>query len=473
MAGQTKPFHMGVIGGGTGGLVSAAFAASLGLKVVLISDTPLGGECLYTGCVPSKALLHTASIVHQARQSQTYGLEIGGQVDFAAVMASVQQGIQAVAPHDSPDTIQNKYRVDTIIKGRARFTNLNTVQVNGKSIQAKKWVIATGGRPFIPSIDGLAKSPYLTHETLFDLKTQPKHLVLLGGGAVSVEMAQAFTRLGTRVTLIHRGNRLLKGMPDEASKHCADFLKAEGVTLQLNTTVKRVRYNQGNFILISLNSEQGYASLSGDTLLVATGKTPNTKLNLEAAGIAYTQEGISIDAQCRTSNKRVWAVGDVTGGRNQFTHYAEHQAKVAVTNAVLKIRKSQEVHWIPRVVYTEPEIAHIGQREPGPNDLSFVLEGEEVDRSLVEGEENGWFRVITNQQGHILGASIVGQQAGELLHPLAIAAQKKVSLDALEPLIYAYPSRSTAVSLLAQQYSSQKWLTGWRGAALKQWAQLS
>ncbi|MBX2860673.1 MAG: FAD-dependent oxidoreductase [Vampirovibrio sp.] len=457
-----------VIGGGAGGLVSAGFAATLGVKTALISDSPLGGECLYTGCVPSKALLHAAKAARVSKADN----------GFSQAMAAVKQAITDIEPHDSPEHIQDAYGVSKIIQGRAAFVDPHTVEVNGEQLKARKFVIATGASVFIPKIDGLNEVDYWTHETIFDQVSQTKSLAIIGGGPIGVEMGQAFQRLGTQVHLIQRGGRILPKDEPEASGCIQDVLQAEGVQLYLNQSPVQVKAEGENMVL-TLNTTSGETStLTIERLLIATGKKPlQDPMRLDKAGVEFIPgKGIPVDERCRTSASHIWSVGDVTS-RFQFTHYAEHQAKVAITNGFLKWPMTMESRVVPWVTYTDPEVAHVGMvyeaaKQHHQNILRLRIDLDVVDRFIVEQETKGFAEILVKPDGEILGATLVCVGAGELIHEVVLAMQQKIKIQALADVIHAYPTRSDLWKLLANEYSKKALLNGWKKSVVSWWARL-
>lgn len=464
-----------VIGGGAGGLVSAGFAATLGLRVALVSESPLGGECLYTGCVPSKALIHAAKNFHIIRQS---GHSVSPDEAFAQAMAHVKRSIKTIEPHDSPERMQQEYGIETIIRGKAHFVDPHTIEVNHQHYQARKFVLATGASVFIPPIPGLNEVNYWTHETVFEQKVRPKTMAVIGGGPIGVEMAQAFQRLGTQVYVIQCGPRLLPKDEPEASACIQECLRDEGITWWLETETTRISQKDQVITLELKPARQEAVSLTVDALLVATGKQPVVSgLNLEAAGVHYdTKKGIWVDEYCRTTARHIFAVGDVTQ-RYQFTHYAEHQAKVAITNAFLKWPMKIGNQVVPWITYTNPEAAHVGMLyEEAKKQFAQVhrlkLSLDEVDRFSIENETTGFAEVLVNDAGKILGATLVSAHAGEIIHEIALAMQQKINIQDVGNLIHAYPTRSDVWKHLATEFSKKKYLTGWKAKAISWWSNL-
>ncbi len=458
-------------------MVSAGFAATLGLRVALVSESLLGGECLYTGCVPSKALIRSAKTVHTLRQS---GQEIVLDHAFKQAMEQIKQAIKVIEPHDSPERMQQEYGVETIIFGKACFVDPQTIQVNKTQYQARKFILATGARAFIPPITGLGEVDYLTHETVFEQTSRPESLAVVGGGPIGIEMAQAFQRLGTQVHVIQRGSRLLPKDEPEASACIQETLAKEGVTLWLQSEITHAtQSNAGIELAIKSTRQEQTMMLTVDALLIATGKKPAvSKLNLGAAGVRYDEKkGIWTDEHCRTSVRHIFAVGDVTQ-RYQFTHYAEHQAKVAITNAFLKWPMKLEEKVVPWVTYTDPEVAHVGMRyEEAQKQMGNVhrlqVALSDVDRFSIENETQGFAQAIVDNKGTILGATLVSAHGGEVIHEIALAMHQKINIEELGNLIHAYPTRNDVWKHLATQFSRKKYLTGWKKKLISRWAQWS
>ena len=349
-----------VIGAGSGGLAVAAGAVQMGAKVVLIEQGKMGGDCLNYGCVPSKSLIAAGRAVHAIRTAGRFGVN-GHEpaIDFLRVHDHVKGVIAAIAPHDSQERFE-QLGVD-VIRAHARFVGPQEVEADGRRIRARRIVVATGSSPAVPPIPGLAEVPYLTNETVFDLTEPPEHLVVIGGGPIGCELAQAYRRLGARVTVLELLSILPKDDPDAVAV-VRDRLRAEGIDLRERTGVEAVA-RDGNGIALTLRHDGAGGRISGSHVLVAAGRRANVDgLDLEAGGIAYGAAGIKVDARLRTSNRRVYAIGDVVGGL-QFTHMAAHHAGVVIRNALFRLPAKVEEHAVPWVTYTDPELAHVGLTE--------------------------------------------------------------------------------------------------------------
>jgi pyruvate/2-oxoglutarate dehydrogenase complex dihydrolipoamide dehydrogenase (E3) component len=429
-----------VIGGGAGGLVVASVAAQLGLRVALVEKSSrLGGDCLHSGCVPSKTLLQSAKVASLMRRGGEFGLDaVTPQVDLGRVSDHVHAVIDHIQQHDDPERFR-AYGCDVLF-GAAAFTDPHTVQVNGQVLRGRRFVIATGSRPAVPPIPGLADIDYLTNESVFDLRDLPRRLVVLGGGPIGVEMAQAFSRLGSAVSLVERLPELLPHEDPEITALLRQRLAGDGIQILTSTAVQRVS-SEGQAIHVECD---GGRRLQADKLLVATGRKPGVdSLGLEAAGVDYDARGVKVDRRLRTSQKHIFACGDVCGPY-QFTHMAEYQAGIVISNAVFRFPKKSNYRVVPRVTYTDPELAHVGMtvQEAAAQGietkvLSFPFNA--IDRALAEVEPYGMSKFVT-RKGRLLGATILGPHAGELIHEVALAMQTGATLRDLSATIHAYPT---------------------------------
>jgi pyruvate/2-oxoglutarate dehydrogenase complex dihydrolipoamide dehydrogenase (E3) component len=457
-----------VLGAGAAGLTAAGIAANLGAKTVMVERHRLGGDCTWTGCVPSKTLLKSAKVAHTMRTADRYGLgPCEPEIDFKRVMEHVRATRRAVYEDADAPEIFEGMGVEVRL-GTARFVDPHTVEVEGDGgrewISGRYVVIATGARPFVPPIDGLGEVDYLTSDTLFELDAQPRRLAIVGGGPIGTEMSQAFTWLGTRVTVLDRADRILgKDDPELAALLQAE-LEADGVQYVFGAQIDRVAQAEGGGPVTLHVGRAGGEGLEveADALLLATGRTANVEtLNLEAAGVAYEGRGVTVDARGRTSQAHILAVGDATG-RYQFTHMSGHTAKVAVTNALLKIPQTFDDAHVPWVTYTEPELAHVGAtaeelEEAGTTFTTYRFPYDRLDRALTEHETTGLVKVhATPLTGTILGASILGARAGDLICEVAVAMKHGVTLRHLAETIHPYPAYAEAVKRVADQWYVQK-----------------
>ena len=444
-----------IIGGGAGGLVVASVAAQLGLDVVLIEkEAQLGGDCLHYGCVPSKALLKAAKVAHTLRKAADYGYQFDvPQTDMTAINASVQKAVSTIQVHDSHQRFES-FGCE-VLTGKAHFIDSSTVKIGERTISAKHFVIATGSSPWIPDIDGLNTVDYITNEDVFKLDKLPESLVILGGGPVGVEMAQAFARLGSRVTIVEQAARLLPRSDTEVSETIMQVFVDEGIEIVNNKTVVAVESSDHQIKAVMQDGSQ----VCGDKILVAIGRRPVVdSIGLENAGVEYTKQGITVNTRMRTTNRRIYACGDVTG-LMPFTHVAEQQAGVIIANLVFKLPKRMDYRVIPSVVYTEPECAQVGVFPVDVlNDKSVKVvrfDMTELDRAVAEHATTGFAKLVV-KNGRLIGAHIIGPHAGDVIHELVLAIQHKMKLSKITSLVHAYPSYAQVNRRAASQYFRNK-----------------
>jgi pyruvate/2-oxoglutarate dehydrogenase complex dihydrolipoamide dehydrogenase (E3) component len=442
MASET--YDICVIGGGSAGLSVAAGAAQMGARVVLVEKGEMGGDCLNTGCVPSKALIAAAHAAHAGRAASVFGVDFPEpKVDFARVHAHIHGTIGKIAPHDSVERFEGLGV--RVIKDHARFVSDREIEAGGVRVTARRFVVATGSRASAPPIPGLSDIPYMTNESVFEMTELPRRLAVIGGGPIGIEMAQAFARLGSEVTVLERFTILPKDEP-EAVAVVRKALLAEGVKLYENVEIAGVA-KDGDAIVISGKHDGADVKLSMSHVLVAAGRTPNTAgLDLEKAGIDFGPKGITVDARMRTSNKRVHAIGDVAGGP-QFTHVAGYHAGIVIRNALFGLPAKVDYRALPWVTYTDPELAHVGLTEAQAREAGGVVKTlsesfAHNDRALAEARNEGLIKVVIDGKGRLLGATIVGPHAGEMIGFWALAINQKVKLSALAGLILPYPTLS-------------------------------
>lgn len=446
-----------IIGGGVGGLVTASVAGQLGLKVTLIEKADqLGGDCLHYGCVPSKTLIHTAKVAYLMRQGARFGLPaFNPPLDMISVNERVRFVIAQIQAHDDPARFRG-YGVDIRLGQGAYFVDPQQIEAGGSRIQGRRLVIATGSRPLVPDIPGLKDSGFVTNETIFSLNDLPQSLVVLGAGAVGLEMAQAFQRLGSRVTLIEAQPRVLPNEDDDVSDALTGLLRADGITIYTGTQAERIDVEQGRTIV----SCSGSLTVDCNTLLVAVGRRPNVDgLGLEQAGIDYTPKGIKVDARMRTSNRRVYACGDVTGIM-PFTHAAEYQAGIVIGNALFSFPRKARYDALPWVIFTDPELARVGKNETQARAENLKVdtarfEFQNIDRATAEGTIRGFVK-LTLHKGHIIGASILGPHAGELVHELALSIAKGLKPSEISGVVHAYPTLAEINRRAANAYLSPR-----------------
>ncbi len=435
-------YDLAVIGAGSAGLSVAAAAAQFGEKVVLFEKAEMGGDCLNSGCVPSKSLLAAAKAAQAQRSSALFGVvAVEPKVDYSKVMDHVQSVIAHIAPFDSQERFE-KLGV-TVVRAPVRFTGTFYLEAKGKKYSARRIVIATGSRAGIPPIPGLQDVPYLTNETLFKNRVLPKHLVIIGGGPIGMEMAQAHIRLGSKVTVLEAFQPLAKDDP-ELTAIIFESLKSEGVDIRAQVAIAEIRKSKTGIDVFLKDGEV----IKGSHLLVAAGRVPNVEgLKLEDAGIAYTKRGITVDQGLRTTNRFVYAAGDVAGGL-QFTHVAGYHAGLIIRSALFRLPVKNRTDIIPWVTYTDPELAHVGLNEIEARklhgDAVKVLRWHfaENDRAQAEAKTKGMIKVIVSKKGQILGASIVGAQAGDLIAPWVLAVSQKLKISAFANMVLPYPTFS-------------------------------
>jgi pyruvate/2-oxoglutarate dehydrogenase complex dihydrolipoamide dehydrogenase (E3) component len=458
-----------VIGAGSGGLSVAAGAVQMGAKVVLIEGAEMGGDCLNTGCVPSKALIAAAKAAQSMRKAGLYGIAaMEPVVDFAAVKDRVHAVIAAIAPVDSQERFEGLGC--TVIRGWARFTSPREVEVAGQRIRARRFVIATGSRAVVPPIPGIDGIEVLTNETIFDLRDRPDHLLILGGGPIGIEMAQAHRRLGCAVTVLEAGRCLGRDDPEAAALVLAR-LRAEGVTIAEGAGVVRLRATATG---VEAVLEDGQV-FTGSHLMVAAGRRAAVEsLGLEAAGITQDARGVTVGPTLRSiSNRRVYAVGDVAGGM-QFTHLAAYHAGVVIRQIVLGLPARARGDHIPRVTYTDPELAQVGPTEAEARaiwgDRLTVTRADfhHNDRAQASGEVEGFAKLMI-AKGRVIGATIVGPQAGEVIAPLALAVTTRMKVSAFAGVVLPYPTLAEIGKRAAGAYFSPKLFDN---AALKRMVRL-
>ena len=444
-----------VIGAGSGGLSVAAGASQMGASVVLLEGHKMGGDCLNYGCVPSKALLASAKVAYGQSHAAAFGIaDHAPLVDYAAAKAHVQNTIETIAPMDSPERFEG-FGV-RVIREFGAFISPTEVQAGDHIIRARRVVIATGSSPLVPPVPGLESVPYETNETLFDLRERPEHLLIIGGGPIGMEMAQAHIRLGCKVTVIEGAKALGRDDP-EAAAIVLQALRAEGVEIAEDALAAEITGEAG---AIEVKTKDG-RSFAGSHLLMAVGRKSNVeRLNLKAGGIAPSRTGIEVDASLRTSNKRVYAIGDVAGGL-QFTHVAGYHAGVIIRSALFGLpSKAQELH-IPRATYTDPELAQVGLTEAearaqyGDRLELARFEFHHNDRALAELKTKGFIKVMV-VKGRPVGATIVGHQAGELISLWSLALANRLKMSQVAAMVAPYPSIGEINKRVAGAYFSPR-----------------
>lgn len=442
MAKLLKP-DMCVIGAGSGGLSVAAAAAGFGLSVVLIEKGRMGGDCLNYGCVPSKALIAAAKRARAGITSGLFGVDSQSEVDFTRTYRHVRKVIASIAPNDS---VQRFAGLGIrVIEGNARFTDAATVMVDLSSVavQAGRFVIATGSSPALPPIEGLAQTPHLTNETIFDLCELPAHLVVVGGGPSGLELGQAFRRLGAQVTVIEAGRPLAKDDP-ECAQLVIDALLREGVAIRTGASVRSVQPTSDG-VELAVKCDDAEERITGSHLLIAAGRSPRVEgLGLEEAKVAFSPAGIVVDGSLQTTNRRVYAIGDAAAGGMRFTHVANYHAGLVIRHALLRLPVKARYNAVPWVTFTDPEIAHVGLTDEQASDQGYRIRVMrwpycENDRAQAERATEGHVKVVTNARGSVLGATIVGAHAGELITPWALAIDQGLNIRAMAEVVVPYP----------------------------------
>jgi pyruvate/2-oxoglutarate dehydrogenase complex dihydrolipoamide dehydrogenase (E3) component/uncharacterized membrane protein YdjX (TVP38/TMEM64 family) len=467
-------YNLVVIGAGTAGLVTAAGAAGLGAKVALVEKHLLGGDCLNVGCVPSKAIIRSSRSAFEATDAGPFGVRLASpaQVDFSAVMERMRKLRADISPHDSAQRFA-KLGVDVFL-GEAHFSGPDTVQVAGQTLRFKKAVIATGARAAQPPVPGLADAGYLTNETVFNLTQRPPRLAVLGGGPIGCELAQAFQRLGSEVSLLHKNAHLLDREDMEAAAIVQTAFLREGITLRLSAKITRVERNGGDKLLC-YEVDGKEATLAVDEILAGAGRTPNVEgLNLEAVGVKYDpRKGVLVNDHLQTTNPRIYAAGDVCMAW-KFTHAADFAARIVIQNALFLGRKKLSALTMPWCTYTDPEIAHVGLYERDARDRGLEIdtyrrEFKEVDRAIVDGEEDGFVKIHVRKGGdEILGATIVARHAGEMISEISVAMASRLGLGKLASVIHPYPTQAEAIRQCGDAYNRtrltptvKKWMGRW------------
>ncbi|MFQ5619213.1 MAG: dihydrolipoyl dehydrogenase family protein [Rhodospirillales bacterium] len=443
---KTLKVDICVIGAGSGGLSVAAGASQMGASTALIERGRMGGDCLNYGCVPSKALLAAGHAAQAVRGAGRFGVRAAAPaIDSGGVYGHVRETIAAIAPNDSVERFEGLGV--TVIQSPARFTGPREIVADGCRITARRMVIATGSSPAVPPVEGLGDVPYLTNETIFDLGTVPAHLIVIGGGPVGIEMAQAHRHLGAKVTVVEMFSIMAN---DDAE--LVDVVRArlagEGIDLREGVKVARVE-KAGNGVAVVIAGNGAEDRVQGSHVLIAAGRRPNVDgLGLEKAGIAYSPKGIQVDARLRTTNRRVFAIGDVAGGY-QFTHMAGYHAGIVIRNALFRLPAKVDTRAVPWVTYTAPELAQVGLTEDRAREQAGDIRVlrwpfAENDRARAERQTDGLVKVITTPKGRILGAGIVGAHAGELIHGWVLAIGQKIKIGAVAGMIAPYPTLGEA-----------------------------
>ena len=459
-----QQYDMVIIGAGAGGLIAAGFAVKLGARVALVEKDRIGGDCTWIGCVPSKALLKVAKIAHHVRTASQYGIMSQAPVtDMAKVHEYLDAAIQHIYKPTAPEALRQK-GMDVYL-GPTQFADKESIIVGDQTLRSKHFLITTGARPYIPPITGLDTVPYLTYEHIFDIEQLPQSMIVVGGGPIGAEISQAYQRLGCQVTVI--ANSLLPKEDPDVRQVLQQVFEQEGIHfVRGQATSTRI---EGETIVVSTVG----AEARGELLLIASGRRPNLEgLDLEKAGVQYSEKGIEIDDRLRTTARHIYAAGDVVGGQ-QFSHFAGWQAFQAVRNALLPGSSSAFAEVVPRITFTDPEVAHVGMTEEqarsqfGGEIAISRWDLTRVDRAVCDNDLNGFIKIIANHDGSILASTIVAERAGETINEVAVAMKRGLKIDDIAGSIHAYPTYSTGLQLLLTEMSLERFLSGTSGKIIR------
>jgi pyruvate/2-oxoglutarate dehydrogenase complex dihydrolipoamide dehydrogenase (E3) component len=455
-------FDIGIIGGGSAGLTVASGAAQFGAKTLLIEkERYLGGDCLHYGCVPSKTLIRTAGVYHLIKSAERFGLPRAEvrSVDFKDVARRIQSVINTIQKHDSKERFCNLgVKVEF---GDPVFTDEHSIHLNGKDISAKNWVIATGSSPDAPQIDGIEKTPYITNRELFSLDTLPTSMIIIGAGPVAIEMAQAFCRLGTKVSVIQRSGQILSKEDKDMADMLMNVMASEGVTFHLNSAALNMKDIGSEREVMLKNKEGDILNLRAEKILVALGRKPNLEdLGLEAISVGLDKKGLKLDNRLRTNHKHIFGAGDVTG-EYLFTHAAGYEGGIVLSNAVLHLPRRTDYTNFPWCTYTDPELASIGMNEKRAIEagIQYRVWTEEFrtnDRSLAEGEEVGKVKLLLNEKEKPIGIQLLGPHGGELISEWVAVMNGRVKLSSLASAVHPYPTLSEINKRVVGTYFSDK-----------------
>ena len=458
----TYDYDMGILGGGSAGLTVASGSAQLGAKTLLVEkEEKLGGDCLHFGCVPSKTLIHTAHVYHLMKKAKEFGLPPveAKPIDFREVAKRIQSVIQVIQKHDSEERFCGLGA--KVEFGTSAFKDEHTIDLEGKTISAKNWVIATGSSAAIPPVPGLDQTPHLTNRDLFSFDRLPASMIILGAGPIAAEMAQAFNRLGTRVSVIQRSGHILSNEDKDLADSLMEVLKTERVQFYLNTAILSARDLGSEREVVIQTKEGDPLSLKAERILVALGREANLKgLNLEGIGIPYDEKGLKLDVRLRTDHKHIYGAGDVTG-TYQFTHAAGYEGSIVVSNAIFHLPRKVNYTFVPWCTYTDPELASIGMNEKRAKEAGveydlWVEEFKDNDRSLAEGEQVGRIKMLLDKKGKPIGVQILGPRAGDLISEWVAALNGGVKPMTLASSVHPYPTLGEINKKVAGTYLSSR-----------------
>ena len=457
-------YDLVVIGGGTAGLVSASGAASLGARVALIERDKLGGDCLYTGCVPTKTLVKSARVAHLVNRAGEFGVETSGaEVDFPAVMARMRRAIAIAGEHDDPDRFR-QMGVDVYLGHEASFNSPDEVSVDGRRLGAGSAIVATGSYSSPPPITGLEDVGYLTHVEALELERLPSSIIVVGSGTIGCEFAQIFARFGSRVALVSSSPLPLPKEDAEVGEALIHFLVSDGVTFHGSYKAEEARMEGDEKVLVARNDRGEEIEVRAEELLIAAGRAPNAEsLKLENASVEVEKKGLKVDERLKTTAPNIYAAGDITG-LYLFTHVAEYQGRTALRNALFPIKTKADHRVVPWTTFTDPEVARVGLTEEQArqeHDYVQVFRPpfSSVDRAIADGEPNGFVKIVTGSRGRILGGHIIGPDAGNLIHEIVLAMQKNVPIQNLSTTIHVYPTLAQANQRAADNYYREKLFT--------------
>lgn len=440
-----------VIGGGAGGFVASRLANGLGKKVALVEKKRLGGECTLSGCIPSKALIRSANIAFQVRQLGNYGLsaKAGIGINTDNVMAHVRSVVEKVYSSHQPEVFRD-LGIDVLF-GRPHFLDNHTIEIDGKRLSSRAFIVSTGSSAFVPPIEGIGTVPFLTNETFFELERLPSSIVVLGGGPIGIELASAMNRLGVEVHVIEMGESVLLREERELVDILSKKLREEGLTLHTGTKAVKISRTAGGVAVTVEDKDRRQRDLTAEAVLIAMGRKANTEgLRLENAGVAFTAKGITVNSNLRTTAPNIYACGDVAGPY-QFSHMAEYQARIAVQNAFLPVMKKVDYRHVIWCTFTDPELAHAGLTEEearkrlGDGIKVYRYDCKDIDRSRTDVSETGAAKFILDRRGRLIGAHILGSRAGEIIHEVQVAKAFGIPFHKLDSVIHLYPTFSDIV----------------------------
>lgn len=458
----TYDFDIGILGGGSAGLTVAAGAARFGAKTLLVEkEKVLGGDCLHFGCVPSKTLIRTAHVYHMMKNAERFGLPRVDlkAVDYRDVARRIQSVIGTIQKYDSEERFCSLGA--KVEFGDPVFIDEHSIQLNGKTISAKNWVIATGSSPDIPLIEGINKTPYITNKEIFSLKSLPSSMIVIGAGPIAIEMAQAFSRLGTKVSVIQRSNQILSKEDKDMADMVMSVMTSEGVSFYLNSALLEVKDYGSEQEVVIKDGSGTTVNLRAEMIFVALGRRPNIEgLGLEGISVEFSKKGLKLDNRLRTNHKHIYGAGDITG-EYQFTHAAGYEGGIVLSNAILRLPRKTDYTNLPWCTYTDPELASIGMNEKRAkdSDISYTVWTEEFranDRSLAEGEEVGRVKLLLNKKEKPIGVQILGPHAGELISEWVAVMNGGVKLSALASAVHPYPTLAEINKRVVGTYFSGK-----------------